>query len=268
MSVRFAKGVGLIAILFAGTLCFAETDQDRGKRVVNESVAALGGERFLQMQNREEGGRAYSFYREQVSGRDFATIYTEYIPGVTDTGHQLAVRERQNFGKKQDSGVLFGANEAWEITFRGARPLKEDQFTRYKETTLRSIFYILRVRLNEPGMIFESRGTDVVDNRAVEIVDIIDADNRTTKVYFDQITKLPLRQVFLRRDPQTRLNDEEVTLFTKYREVDGIQWPFAIERERNGDKVYEIFSDSVKVNKAVGEKLFSLPSDIKVLKQP
>lgn len=244
----------------------AETNQQRGKRIVDECLAALGGDRFLNMQNREEAGRAYSFYREQLSGLSIATIYTRYDSGVSDTAHDLAVRERENFGKKQDNGVLFGEKTAWEITFRGARPLVEDRFDRYKETTLRDIFYILRIRLHEPGLIFESRGADVFLNTPVEIVDVSDAENKTTTVYFDQLSKLPVRQEFLRRDPVTKLNDEEVTLYSKYRDVTGVQWPFAIQRQRNGEKIYEVFSDSVQIDKELSAKLFDLPFDIKVLK--
>jgi hypothetical protein len=244
----------------------AETNQERGKRVVNECVEAMGGDRFMNMQNREEGGRAYSFYREQLSGLSFATIYTEYQTGVTDTAHNLAVHERQNFGKSQDNGVLFAEKEAWEVTFRGARLLAQERFDRYKETTLRDVFYILRVRLKEPGIILESRGSDVLQNVAVEIVDITDADNRTTTVYFDQVTKLPVRQRFERRDPKTRLVDEEITLYSKYREVAGVQWPYAVTRERNGEKIYQIFSDHVEINRPLKPNLFELPSNVKVLK--
>ena len=84
-----------------------------------------------------------------------------------------------------------------------------------------------------------------------------------------QLTKLPLRQVFYRRDPVTKYKDEEITLFSKYRDVgNGVQWPFAIERERNGEKVFEIFSDSVTINSPkVPDSLFALPSSIKILKQ-
>lgn len=245
----------------------AETSQDRGKRMVEECLQALGGQRFTGMQNRVESGRAYSFYREKISGLSIATIYTRYDSDVTDTAHQLAQHERQNFDKKQDYGVLFGAREAWDVTFRGARPLPTETYARYKETTLRDIFYILRVRLHEPGMIFESRGADVLQNVPVEIVDITDADNRTTTVYIHQDTKLPVRQVFYFRDPKTNDRIEEVTLFTKYRDVDGIQWPFTIERERNGEKIYQIFSDAVEVNsKRAVDSLFALPSGIKMLK--
>jgi hypothetical protein len=245
-----------------------ETAFERGKRVVDECLEALGGDQYLHMENRVESGRAYSFYRERLSGLSIARIYTRYYPDVSDTAHELAQRVRQNFGKKEDYGALFTEKEAWDITFRGARTLPAETFDRYKETTLRDVFYILRVRLHEPGMTFESRGADVLLNAPVEIVDITDADNRVTTVYFHQITKLPVRQVFYRRDPKTKDKNEEITLYTKYRDVgSGVQWPFAIERDRNGEKVYEIFSDSVELSdKKISDNLFELPSTIKLLK--
>jgi len=256
------------ALLLAGFALQAETAMERGKRVVNECLEALGGNRYLSMETREESGRVYSFYHERLSGLSIATIYTRYYSNVSDTAHELAVRERENFGKKEDYGVVFLEKAAYEITFRGARPLTNDRFDRYKETTIRDIFYILRMRVKEPGMTFESRGSDVLDNVPVEIVDITDADNRTTTVNFHQITKLPVRQVFYRRNAVTKERDEEITLFTKYRDAGGgVQWPFAIERERNGEKVYEIFSANVKINDAkMRPDLFELPSGVKVLK--
>jgi hypothetical protein len=256
-----------LASLAAALLLRAETPEQRGKRVVNESLQALGGDRYLSMENRVESGRVYSFYRESLTGLSIARIYTRYDSGVADTAHNLAQHERDNYDKKEDYGTLFTDKEAWDVTYRGARPLPADRFKRYQETTLRDVFYIFRVRLREAGWVLESKGSDVIENRPVEIVDLTDADNRTTTVYFDQITKLPVRQVFFRRDPVTKDKTEEVTHFTKYRDTGGVQWPFAIERDRNGEKIYEIFSNSVEVNdKRVADDLFVLPSTIKLLK--
>jgi hypothetical protein len=258
----------LFAVLAAALVLRAETPEQRGKRVVDECLQALGGDRYLNMENRVESGRVYSFYREALTGLSIAKIYTRYDSGVADTAHNLAQHERDNYDKKEDYGTLFTDKEAWDITYRGARPLPADRFTRYKETTLHDVFYIIRVRLHEPGWVIESKGADVIENRPVEIVDLTDADNLTTTVYFDQITKLPVRQGFFRRDPVTKDKNEEVTHFTKYRDAgDGVQWPFAIERDRNGEKIYEIFSTSVDVNdKKVADDLFLLPSTIKLLK--
>jgi hypothetical protein len=258
----------VLVALAAAILLRGETPLQRGKRVVDECLQALGGDGYLNMENRVESGRAYSFYRDTLTGLSIATIYTHYDSGITDTAHQLAQHERDNYGKKEDYGVLFTDKEAWDITYRGARLLPADRFARYRDTTFHDIFYILRVRLHEPGWIFESKGADVIENRGVEIVDLTDAENRTTTVYFDHITKLPVRQVFYRRDDVTKDKNEEVTHFTKYRDAGGgVQWPFAIERDRNDEKIYEIFSTSVEVNdRKVAGDLFVLPSSIKVLK--
>ena len=242
----------------------AETDQQRGKRVVDEAVAALGGDNFLGMTDRVESGRAYSFYREQLSGLSIAKIYTRYRPVP---GAKLQVEEREAFGKKEDASVLFMPDgEGYELTYRGARPLAPDRLERYYDTTMHNVFYILRCRLHEPGLIFESKGSDVIDNMPVEIVDITDSRNETTTVYFHQSTKLPVRQVFYRRDPKTRERDEEMTLFSKYRNINGVQWPQAIQRERNGEKIFVMYSDSVEIDKALPDSVFTLPEGVKKLK--
>ncbi len=247
----------------------AETNLERGKRVVDEAVAALGGDNFLHMQDRVESGRAFSFYREKLSGLSIAKIYTRYLirPEPPEPGY-LGVREREAFGKKEDSAVLFVDGQGYDVTFRGARPLSEEVLQRFKESTLRNVFYIFRQRLGEPGLILESRGADVVENQPVDIVDITDADNRTITVYFNQITHLPAKQVTYRQDPKTKDRIEEVTRFSKFRDVGGVQWPYDIQRERDGEKVYQMFSDKVEVNQDLTDNLFTLPSDIKILGKP
>jgi hypothetical protein len=244
----------------------AESAAEHGKRVIDEAVTALGGSRFLQMEDRVESGRAYSFYNNQLSGLSFAKIYTRYLtrPEPPVAGF-FGIREREAFGKKQESAVLLTETEGYNVTFRGAYPLAEDQYNRFRESTLRNIFYILRERLGEPGMSFDSRGADVIDNQPVEIVDITDNDNRVVTVYFQLSTKLPVRQVTIRRDPRTNDPIEEVTLYTKYRDLGGIRWPYTIQRERNGEKIYEIFSDNVKINVGLTDNLFTLPSNVKLI---
>jgi hypothetical protein len=258
------------SLLLGCGLLGAQTNQVRGKQAIDQALAALGGDRFLAMQDRVESGRAYSFFREQLSGLSFAKIYTRYVirpePPVPAF---LGVRERQAFGKKEDSAVLFTETEGYEVTFRGARPIPSDQYARFRESTLRNIFYILRQRLGEPGMTFESRGSDVIDNQPVEIVDITDSDNRVVTVHFQVSTKLPVRQMTERRDPKTKERIEEITRYTKFRDVGGgVMWPFTIQRERNGEKIFEISSDSVTINHSLTDNLFTLPANMKVLGGP
>jgi len=260
----------LLAGCAAGTLSAAETRQDRAQRVIKEAVQALGGDAFLHMEDRVEFGRAYSFYREQLNGLSVAKIYTRYVKA--EPGH-LGVRERDSFGKvdarsaelKESSATLFNEEGAWEITYRGARPLDDQRYANYKDSMMRNIFYILRQRLNEPGMTFYSQNSDFFEHRPVEIVDITDADNLTVTVYFDQSTKLPVRQTFRRRNPEYKDFDTEVSLFAKYRDINGVKWPQTIVRQRNGEKVFEMYSDSVEINRNLTDNLFSLSPSTKVL---
>jgi hypothetical protein len=236
--------------------------EKRGKQLIDQAVQALGGENFLNMQDRIETGRAYSYYRDQISGLSIAKIYTRYItvaPGKS--GEEVAQREREAFGKNEDSSVLFTENGGWEINWRGSKELEKERLDRYRDTTLRNVLYIFRQRLKEPGMIFESRGAEVFENKPVDIVDITDSQNRVVTVYLHQSTKLPVRQLYAHHNALTKERDEEVTLFSRYRDVGGgVQWPLQMRRERNGDKTYEIFSESVSINQNLTDDLFSLPT--------
>ena len=241
----------------------AESHEARGKRVVYEGLKALGGDAFLQMNDRVETGRAYSFYREQISGLDRATINTRYLAPVPG---KLEMRERENFGLKQDSGFLLLEDGAWELNYHGIRPLADDKFAAFQLSGLRNVLYILRQRLNEPEMAFYSQGSDMFEHRPVEIVDITDADTNTVTVYFDARSKLPVRQSFRKRNEQFHDFDTEVTIFSLYRDVGGgVMWPCNIRRERNGERIYEMFADQVQINQNLKDNLFVLPSDLKVL---
>lgn len=244
-----------------------EKPADRGKRVVSEALQALGGEAFLRMQERVETGRAYSFYRSELMGLDVAKVYTRYASRIDPpVPGKLRVSEREAFGKKEDAAVLFSPDGAWELTFRGARPLADERYANFRDSTLRNFFYILHERLNEPGLTLLSQGADMFENRPVEMVSIADADNQTVTVYFGQSDKLPVRQVFRRRNPQFKDFDTETTIFAKYRDIGGgVKWPFDVRRERNGEKIFEMFSESVEIGRNLPDSLFTLPGNVTML---
>ena len=232
----------------------AETAPERGKQLINRMIDALGGDAFLNMRTRTEIGRAYSFYHDRLTGLSVARIYTKY---VAPTALTLGEVQRQVLGKKQEDTVLFTTNGAYEVTFRGARPLADDQVGRFRETTLHDIFYILHQRLNEADMTFEAHGADVVENQPVEILDIYDSDNRNVTVWIHSSTWLPVRQRFYRWDPVIDDRREEVTHYTKYRDIGNrVMWPYATERDRDTEKIYQMYSDRVTAGDALSDSLF------------
>jgi hypothetical protein len=245
----------------AGACAFAQATQTkaeiRGKKIVDDALAALGGNTFLTMADRTENGRAYSYYHDQISGLSIAKVCTKYKT-VAKSGADLGQIEKEVFGKTEDTSVLFLQEKGWDISWRGSKQMEDNRFDRYREWTLRNVLYIFRMRLSEPGMIFEFQGSDVIDNLPVDIVDITDSENRVIHVHFHQSTKLPVRQVYKRKNEETKEQDDEVTLFTRYLDAGGVQWPHQIRRERNGYKSYEIFSETVKINSGLADDFFTV----------
>jgi hypothetical protein len=249
--------------LVAGTLA-AETAKDRGKRLLNNTIEALGGEAFRSMSTRTETGRAYSFYHEKLSGLSIARIYTKYME--PDGKSPIYELQRQVFGKKQEDAVIFTTNDAYDVTYRGAKPLTEQQIQQFRDTTLHDVFYILRERIAEPGFEVEGSGADFVENQPAEMIDLFDSENRKVRVWVNSDTFLPVKQSFTRWDPIINDRREEVTRYSKYRSVgNNVMWPYVTERERDTEKIFVLYSDHVSVGDALPDSMFELPNGIKML---
>ena len=258
-----------LAALGAGLIRGQAAREQRGRQVLQQALAAVGGAAFLGMRDRTETGRAYSFYREQLTGLSVAHFYTRYLPAPAPAQPDfVGVEERQSFGKKQDNSVIFAQRQGFDVTFRGARPLPDERVQRYYESTLCDILYILRYRLDEPGLQAVETGADVVENQRVTTVEISDQQNRSVTVHFSASSHLPVAQRRYRRDQLLKDRIEEVTRYSEYVAVPGgVMWPKQISREREGEKIYQMFAESVKINTGLDASLFRLPSGIPILKK-
>jgi hypothetical protein len=202
-----------------------------------------------------------------MSGLAKIKVYTRYLtrPEPPKPGF-IGLRERQAQGKDEDVLIIFTEGESWETTFRGARPMAPEQVGRWRESLLHNVLYILRQRLGEPGLEFRSLGAQVFENQPAELVEIADNDGRVVNVWFQASTHLPLKQSWVRRDPQTRERIEEVTVYAKFRDVGGgAQWPFVVRRERNREKIFEMFAESVTINQGLLDDIFTISEATKVL---
>lgn len=240
----------------------AQTIQDKGRKLILDAIQALGGEKFMGMRDRVEVGRAYSYYRERLSGLSVARLETQY----SDLATGLKQRERQQFGKDKDYSVVYtGDGKGWDITYRGAKQIEEDVVKNWEENLLRNPMYILRCRADEKGMIFERRGQEVFENQPVEIVDVTDADNREVALYIHASTKLLIRGYSKRQNQKDRGWDDQDTRYAKYRLTNGVMWPWAITRSRNGERNFELYSNEVLINSGLPSSNFDINADTKII---
>jgi len=102
----------------------------------------------------------------------------------------------------------------------------------------------------------------------VDAIDIFDAENRNIRVWVNSDTFLPSKQRYRRWDDTIDDWREEVTRYSKYRDAgNGVMWPHTTERERDTEKIYQLYSEKVTVNDALPESMFELPNGIKMLKK-
>jgi hypothetical protein len=265
-SARPRLGALLATLLLALPSAAQVVSQEKGGQLIRQCLEALGGQTFLKMRDKVQRGRAYQFYRDRLRGLAVVTIYTRYdFKPSSPEPDWIGVRERREFGKDGDYAALFADGKGFEITFRGARPFPADYMQRYHDSLRRDIFYLLKYRFEEPGMIFESLGTEVIDNQPADAVRITDADNRSVTVYLLKSNHLPLRQEYTRRDPKTREVFREISHYSKYRTVAGVRLPWNTLLVRDDEKIFESFGETVEINTGIEESVFALKKGTKVL---
>ncbi len=244
----------------------AQSRQEKGKELVYESLEALGGQAFLNVRNVVRTGRAYSFYRADLRGLAVMTIYEKFEPMRADVGPDwLPVSRREVYTEQGDYYALFVNGKGWEVTFRGARPYPEDRLARYREATRRDFFYWLRYRLEEPGLYFYHKGIEIIDNVPTDAVELADREGESVTVYLRQSDRLPVQQIYTRRDPKTRIPFEEKSVFSKYRRVGEVMLPWNLRNERDGVKTLELFGRTVTINENLEPDIFMLDSGLSVL---
>src|SRR5688572_12503436 len=104
----------LIALIAAATLFSPPAEaQDRGRTILNETIAALGGQAFLDVKDIQSTGRFFMFTKGELSGADYFTDYIKY-PDM----------ERTEFGrdKKKLSVQINKGEEGWVLADKEVKP--------------------------------------------------------------------------------------------------------------------------------------------------
>ena len=244
----------------------AQSSQDRAKQLLEDALVKLGGQSFLKIQSIKRTGRAYSFYRYNLRGLAVMTLFDgfEELQENRDSDW-LPVSRREVYTSKGDYYTLFKNGQGWEVPYLGARPLPEDTLHKYRVAARRDIFFILRYRLTDPDMYYYYAGTEIINNTPTYAVEITDGNSEKVTVYLRMSDNLPVQQLYIRRDPKTRIPYEEKSIYSKYRKVASVTLPWNIQTQRDSEKIFEFFGRKIEVNSRVGPNIFSLERDAKIL---
>lgn len=227
-----------------------EQSAAKAKQIVQRGIEALGGQKFMDVHDVTCSGNLGQFdHSGQLSGFEKFVDYSQ-PPLKTRT---------ENLPQHNEIDV-FNGDQGWNLDRGGVSPEAASQVAQYQDDVAKSLDNILRHRINEPDMDISYGGTDVVDLKQVDWVQLIDPQNRTIRIAFERSTHLPIQKTVESRDARLRANITEVEHYSLYYDANGIQTPKQITRERNNIKIYQVFFDRCEYNTGLQDSLFTKQS--------
>jgi hypothetical protein len=227
-----------------------EQSAAKAKQLLQQTIATLGGPAYLGVRDINCTGRFALF--------GHSGDLTGYAPFREMS--KLPDKERTEYSKKANVIDVYNGNRGWTLDRGGVQEASASAVDDFQEGLKKDIDNLLRNRLKEEDMTFRYAGGDIVDLKQVDWIEIVDRDRRTFRLALDRQTHLPYRAMVITRNPTTRERTEEVTYFSNYHPVEGVETPFQVERERNGFKVYQVFYTGCQYNTGLTDDLFTKES--------
>lgn len=235
-----------------GEILLPEQSAARAKQLLQEMIQALGGPAYLNMRDSTCRGRLGSFGHSGALS-NYETFWDFVKPPDKD---------RTEFSKKRNIIQVSNGNQGWVLDRGGVSEEPASQIADSQHDRQVDLDYLLRFRLNEPGMIFRYVGSDIVDLREADWIEIDDPEGHEIRIAIAKITHLPIRKEVAMRDPVTHVRTEEVDYYSNFENVDGVQLYFGQTHIRNGMKVFQVFydPDGCKINTGLQDSFFTKES--------
>jgi hypothetical protein len=235
-----------------GDVLLPEQSAAKAKSLLQGMIQALGGNAYLDVKDSTCQGRLGTFgHSGALSGYE---VFWDFV--------KLPDKERQEMSKKRNIIYITNGDKGWVLDRGGVSEEPADQITDNERELQVDLDYILRYRLNEPGMIFRYVGPDIVDLKEADWVEIDDPQGHEIRIAIAKLTHLPIRKEVAMRDPVTHMRTEEIDYFSNFQRVDGVMMYFQQTRFRNGMKEFQVFfdPDGCKFNTGLQDSLFTKES--------
>jgi len=237
-----------------------QSDTDRGRQLIDQMIAALGGQTWLNRATIQMDGRTSSFFHGQPN----PTI-TEYheVRRLPASGQPEADRvgfltERGMIlpGKKIDVVQIWTKGKGYEVTYKGQTDLPKEQVEDYYRRSAHTIETVVHDWLNAPGVMIVAEGTLMVERRLADRVSVLTANNDAVTLDLDAATHLPVRRTFRWRNTQFNDYDEEAESYDDYHTIQGLPTPMTVTRYHNGEMSNQRYLTKVVYNLPMEASLF------------
>jgi outer membrane lipoprotein-sorting protein len=247
-----------------------EESAAKAKELLKDLVAAFGGAGYSEVRESQcHGRRALFGHNGELTGYIDFTDYrrypdkerTEFLSKGRNTILQSLIGlDGLDFAHGGIIIAVYNGDRGWTYDKSGVSEMPASSVTDFQEQVKRNIDNLIRLRVNEPGMLIRYAGTDTVDLKQVEWVEIVDADQRTFRLALDRSTHLLLRSVIVTTDEEFHQLDQDVIKYSNYQLKDSVWTPLQVVREHNGKRTAQIFFDSCAFNPGFPDSLFTKDS--------
>ena len=222
-----------------------QTQDQRGRKLLDQMLEALGGDAWLNRKNVSELGHLARFFHGTPTGIvvDFKATH-QFASGDRPEAQRIGFITDKSIifpGKKIDIVQIWAANTGHEVTYKGNATLPQDQVDDYYRRQDHSIESIFRVWLKSPDVMVVDGGSTMVERRLTERVTILSANNDAVTLELDAATHLPLRRTFQWRNETFKDHDEDAEEYDDYHPIQGLPTAFTLTRYHNGDMNSQTF---------------------------
>lgn len=225
-----------------------QTNQQKARTMVDQMIQALGGQAYLTVEDYYAEGRSGSFHNESLVGTNLFYRFWKWPD-----------KDRIELTKQRDIVQLYVGDQAYEITYKGIRPLDTQKEERLRQAMIRrhyTLENVLRNWLKEPGMLLLDEGPSISEGHMAEKLTIINSKNESVTILVDPETHLPLEKRFSTRDPRYRERDEEALIYGDWKVFQGINTPRMTVTKRNGETISQQIILNITYNIHPADVLF------------
>ncbi|MGA9063627.1 MAG: hypothetical protein WB341_18450 [Terracidiphilus sp.] len=235
----------------------ASKNAAQARAALNAMVQALGGQAWLDIKNQMRQGHIAAFFQ---GNPDLGTEETFEF-------HQWPDHDRIEVTKHRDVVEFFVGRQAWEVTYRGKKPLDKDIVDDFLRRRDHSIEVAIKVWLKDPNTILIYEGQHMAERHLAEQVTLISPQNEAITILMDEQTHLPLQRTFQWRDPLYHDKNTDTEEYDDYHTIDGFPTPFTITRLKNGDPFRQYFVTHVSYNQNLPAEFWDPDAEARKVKR-
>jgi len=249
----------LVIVLSVGAAGQVPADDTRAAEVIKKAVAALGGDRYLNVKTQIGRGKFSEITKEGVviSFRSFVDVIVYPNKERTEFKGQGLKNIQVNVG---DTGWVFDGS------MQVLRDQNETQIANFKKGIRTSLDHLLRGEWKSEGKVsYVTRRAGTLGRRN-DVIRLTYKDGLVADFEFGADDGLPVKAMYKR----TNADGEDIKIEDRYAqfiETSGIKTPFVIDHYTNGKMTSRINYESIEFNKPIPESIFTKPANAKAVRE-